>query len=372
MQVTSVNVERYRMPEAGAQAGGYGGEIQVVEVTAEGGIVGRGFASTSAPAGPLLAAMQRDLLAPLIVGQNARETTRLWRKMYEEAIPRRGGDGLMRLAISAIDFALWDIKAKAAGVPVWKLLGDGRELVPTYCNCAHHLPADKLAERAAADVANGHRALKIRGTRSFVTPAEATERVRLVREAIGPDVRLMVDVNGSWDVDTAIQQLKAWEKYDVYWLEEPVPPRDIPGYRRVRARAGRTYIVGGEQHVGLMEFRQLIDGDAVDIVQPNAAVTGGLTDWLTVHAYATARNMPVSPWNLQPIHLHVAAGLPNVQWLEYFMPDNALQKFQTQLFVGPAMAEARLDDGVYLKAPTAAGFGLELDPALAEATRARD
>src|SRR3546814_10824095 len=107
------------------------------------------------------------------------------------------------------------------------------------------------AGRAAADVARGHRALKIRGTRSFVTPAEATERVRLVRAAIGPDVRLMVDVNGSWDVDTAVQQLKAWEPYDVYWLEEPVPPHDIAGYRRVRERSGGTYIVGGEQHVGL-------------------------------------------------------------------------------------------------------------------------
>lgn len=372
MQVASVNVSRFRMPGAGGQAGGYGGEIQVVDVTTDAGVTGRGFASTTAAAGPLLAAMQTDLLAPMLIGQDPRETTRLWRKFHEEAIPRRGGDGLMRFAIAAVDFALWDIKAKAAGVPVWKLLGEGRELIPTYANCAHHLPADKLAERAAEDVAAGHKALKIRGTRSFVTPAEATERVRLTREAIGPDIRLMVDVNGSWDVDTAIQQLKAWEKYDVYWLEEPVPPADIPGYRRIRARAGRVNIAGGEQHVGLMEFRQLIDGGAVDIVQPNAALTGGVTDWLTIHAYATARNVPVSPWNLQSVHLHLAAGLANVQWIEYFMPDNALLAFQTQLLTGPVMAEAKRDDGLFLKAPTEPGFGIELDGEMADRCRVLD
>src|SRR3546814_21100123 len=101
------------------------------------------------------------------------------------------------------------------------------------------------AGRAAADVARGHRALKIRGTRSFVTPAEATERVRLVRAALGPDVRLMVDVNGSWDVDTAVQPLQAWEPYAVHGLEGPVPPPDLPGPPRVPAPRGGPYLTRG-------------------------------------------------------------------------------------------------------------------------------
>lgn len=369
MRITDVQVQRFRMEGAGGQAGGYGGEIQIVDIETDAGVTGRGFVSTSAPAGPILASMIRQLLAPMLIGADGRETERLWNAMHQDAVPRRGGDGMMRHAIAAIDFALWDAKAKAQGVPVWRLLGGRRDLIPTYANCAHHLPADKLAERAAEDVAAGHKALKIRGTRSFVTPAEATERVRLVRAAIGPDIRLMVDVNGSWDVDTAIQQLKAWEPYDVYWLEEPVPPQDLPGYRRVRERAGRTYIVGGEQHVGLLEFRQMIDDGAVDIIQPNAALTGGVTDWLRIHGYATARNVPVSPWNLQSVHLHLAAGLPNVHWIEYFMPDNALLAFQTQLLTGPGMEEENTAEGVFLKAPTAPGFGIELDPEMAERCR---
>ena len=370
MKIVSVTVDRYRS-DAKAAAPGYGGEILIVTLSTDDGPSGMGFATASSASAPILTALIETIIQPVIAGEDAMLTERLWWRMHE-AIPRRDGEGLMRLATAAVDFALWDIKGKAAGVPVAALFGGRREKIPTYANCAHHLPADKLAERAAKDVANGHKALKIRGTRSFVTPAEATERVRQVRAAIGPGIRLMVDVNGSWDVDTAVQQLKAWEPYDVYWLEEPVPPHDIAGYRRVRERSGGTYIVGGEQHVGLGEFERLIGMEAVDIVQPNAAITGGITDWLRIHAFATANGIPVSPWNLQAVHLHMAAGLPNVQWIEYFMPDNALLAFQTQLFTGPALREEVTPDGVFLLPPDAPGLGLEIDPAIAEATRVRN
>ena len=165
------------------------------------------------------------------------------------------------------------------------------------------------------------------------------DSVQAVREAIGPDIKLMVDVNGTWDVDTAISQLKKWEPYDVYWLEEPVPPGDIAAYARVRAHAGRTNIVGGEQHVGLTEFKALIDARAVDIVQPNAAVTGGITDWLKLHAYATSNAIPVSPWNMQAVHIHLACGLPNVLWIEYFLPENPLLAFKSRLITTPQLSE---------------------------------
>ena len=244
----------------------------------------------------------------------------------------------------------------------------GGPRVATYANCAHHLPPDKLAEKAAGYVKQGHTALKIRGSATYVSLREATERVKHVREAIGPDVKLMVDVNGTWDVDTAIQQLKRWEPYDVYWLEEPVPPDDIPGYVRVRQRAGRTYIVGGEQHVGVPEFRQLIEQGAVDIVQPNAAITGGITDWLRIHALATLSSVPVSPWNLQMVHIHLAAGLPNVKWIEYFMADNPLLEFQSRLFRGPVLREEATEDGIFLVPPDTPGLGLALDEAVAAAS----
>jgi L-alanine-DL-glutamate epimerase-like enolase superfamily enzyme len=156
------------------------------------GPTGRGLALGSIAAGKFIEGMIKEILAPAIMGGDPLLTNDLWTKMYDAA-PRRAGDGYMRSAIAALDFALWDIKGKALGVPVSRLFGGHREEIPTYANCAHHLPPDKLAERAVKDVQDGHKALKIRGTRPLVTPAEATARVQAVREAVGPDVKLMVD-----------------------------------------------------------------------------------------------------------------------------------------------------------------------------------
>jgi D-arabinonate dehydratase len=280
--------------------------------------------------------------------------------MYE-GIWRLGRRGLGLQCLGAIDSALWDIKGKALGVPVSTLFGGHRERVPTYANAAHQLPPDKLAEKCLEYVRQGHSAVKIRGSATAVSLHEAADRVRLVREAIGPDVRLMVDVNGTWDADTAIRMLKAWEPYDIYWLEEPVHPEDIPGYVAVRKRAGRTLIAGGEQHATMFEFRELIRQGAVDVVQPNVNVTGGITEWLRIHALATALNVPVSPWDLQHIHLHMAAGLPNVQWIEYFTPDR--DELAGKLFKSPVMREVRGEDAVYLLPPDDAGLGIEIDEA---------
>jgi len=360
VKINAVTVDRYN--NADAPTSDYGSEIVVVNVATDNDLTGFDFCSTSALGASLLETLITKVIAPLINNCDPRETDALWTRMYQ-ALPRRGGDGIMRNAIAAVDFALWDIKGKALNEPVWKLLGGNRTLVPTYVNCAHHLPVDELAKRAASYVERGHKAMKIRGTRSFVTLAEATQRVQAVREAIGPEIRLMVDVNGSWDVDTAIQQLKTWQPHQVYWLEEPVAPDNIKGYARVRARSGDTYIAGGEQHAGTAEFQMLIDSGGIDIAQPNAALTGGITDFLRIHAYASGQSVPVSPWNLQQIHIHLAAGLPNIQWIEYFMADNALLEFQGKLIKGSALEEVVQEDGVYLKAPTAPGLGIEVDAA---------
>ena len=362
MKITDVTVKRYSVSR---DARAYAGDIQIVEIHTDAGATGLGFVPATSATSDIVATLLRRNLKAAVVGEDPLLTDDLWRRMHA-AVPRRGGEGLVRTCMAGVDFALWDLKGKLLDVPLSALLGGGRPRVATYANCAHGLPPDQLAAKAAEYVKGGHTALKIRG--SFVSLQEATERVKHVREAVGPDVKLMVDVNGTWDVDTAIQQLRRWERYDVYWLEEPVPPDDIPGYVRVRQRAGRTYIVGGEQHVGVLEFRQLIEQGAVDVVQPNAAITGGITDWLRIHALATLSSVPGSPWNLQMVHIHLAAGLPNVKWIEYFMADNPLLEFQSRLFRGPVLREEVTADGVFLVPPDGAGLGLELDEAVAAAS----
>jgi len=364
VKITDVTVKRY---SASRDLRAYGGDIQIVEVHTDAGVSGRGFVSVAGATSDVAATLVRRNLKAVVVGENPLLTDDLWRRMHE-AVPRRGGEGIVRTCMAGIDFALWDLKGKLLNSPVSALLGGRRPRVATYANCAHHLPPEKLAAKAVEYVKRGHTALKIRGSATYVSLNEATERVKRVREAIGPDVKLMVDVNGTWDVDTAIQQLKRWERHDVYWLEEPVPPDDIPGYVRIRQRAGRTYIAGGEQHVGVLEFRQLVEQGAVDVVQPNAAITGGITDWLRIHALATLASVPVSPWNLQMVHIHLAAGLPNVKWIEYFMPDNPLLEFQSRLFKGPVLREEATQEGLFLVPPDGPGLGLELDEAVAAAS----
>jgi L-alanine-DL-glutamate epimerase-like enolase superfamily enzyme len=361
--ITDVTVKRYSVSR---DLKAYAGDIQIVEVHTDAGVTGLGFVTAASATSDVAATIIRRSLKAAVVGENPLLTEDLWRRMHE-AVPRRGGEGVVRTCMAGVDFALWDLKGKLLNAPVSALLGGRRARVATYANCAHHLPPETLAAKAAEYVKRGHTALKIRGSATFVSLTEATERVKHVRAAIGPDVKLMVDVNGTWDVDTAIQQLKRWEPYDVYWLEEPVPPEDIQGYVRIRQRAGRTYIVGGEQHVGVLEFRQLIEQGAVDIVQPNAAITGGITDWLRIHALATLASVPVSPWNLQMVHIHLAAGLPNVKWIEYFMADNPLLEFQSRLFKGPVLREEATERGVFLVPPEGPGLGLELDEAVAAA-----
>ncbi len=255
MKITDVTVKRYGDQRQVADLAA-GREIVVVTLETDEGISGLGYANAYmtryGPTGDLVATLLGRNLKNLLLGENPLLNERVWKKMYDAVAARLGRRGMVMNCLAAIDFALWDIKGKRQAVPISNLLGGWRERIPTYANVGHQLPPDELAKKAAEYVAMGHTALKIRGSATAVSLDEATQRVKAVREAIGPRVKLMVDVNGTWDADTAIQQLKVWEPYDVYWLEEPVPPEDIPGYVAVRKRSGSTYIAGGEQHAGLI------------------------------------------------------------------------------------------------------------------------
>lgn len=369
MKIIDMTVNRYVKMEDSDFLESPGHEVVVVQVHTDAGVTGTGFIGTPlfkhGFSTDITEILLKRNLRNLIIGENPLFTERIWKRLFD-APWRIGMRGMIRDCIAAVDFALWDIKGKLMNVPVSHLLGDFRESVLTYANVGHQLPPEELGKKAAEYVERGHTAVKIRCGANAVSLVEATQRVAAVREAIGPKVKLLVDCNGTWDTDTSIQMLREWEPYNVFWLEEPVPPEDISGYARIRERAGNTFIVGGEQNSGLNEFRQLLDMKALDIIQPNASAAGGITEWLKIYNYANMLNIPVSPWNLQQIHLHMAIGLPNVKWIEYFTHDRTY--FQNALLKGPVFKEVRKEDGIHLLAPDCVGLGLELDEALAEET----
>ena len=372
MKITELTVRRYNAGVAVPDLS-TGRETLVVEIRTDEGHSGLGFVYANIQAhgtsGDLLARYIGVNLRHLVLGKNPWHTEDLWRTMHQATWRQvRGRFGMM--CLSAVDIALWDLKGKMAGVPVCDLLGGrGRTSIPTYCTAGFHQEPDKLGASAAKLVKHGHRAMKIRASFPATSLKDAVARVRAVREAVGPDVKIMVDVNGTWSTDIAIQQLRAWEPFNVYWLEEPVPVDDYDGYGKVKSKAGHTRIVGGENHMGLAEFRRLIDNGCVDIAQPSHLATGGLTDWLKVNAYAAARGVPVSPWQFPEINTHTAAVFPNVMWIEYVAPKSELEGHS--LFKSPAFEEEITPEGVFLKVPASPGFGFALDEEVAARTLIR-
>jgi D-arabinonate dehydratase len=372
MKITDVKATRYTEDTDWVDIGKEF-EIVVTEVHTDEGITGISyiplFVHPSGSIGDVYALLINRNFNNLIKGEDAFANLKIWDLLYRHST-RWGRRGLPLQAISLIDMALWDIKAKALGVPVYKLLGGPiRDRIPCYANTAHHLSPDELAKRAIKYVKEGFTAIKIRGNALLTTTEEATTRVRTVREAVGPDIKLMVDVNGTWDVETAIRMLKLWEPYHIYWLEEPVPPDDTYGFVQVHkvARELGVYLATGEQHGTLYDFRELIEADAVDIIEPDGAYCGGITEFLRIIDLARSYSVMISPHVLQHMHMHLVASFLETMWVEFFMVDNELMSFLLRLFPEPKEALQHRDG--MLDLPKGPGFGLKMDPELAEHCR---
>jgi len=277
--------------------------------------------------------MVSSVFAPMIKNKDAEYIEEIWENLFR-ASTRWGRRGIALASIGAIDMALWDLLGKTAGKPVYRLIGGYRKEVPTYANTAHDLPPAQLAKKAKEYVEKGFSAVKIRGSLTAVSSEVATERIKAVREAIGPDIKLLVDLNGTYKLDQAIRTLKKWEKYDLFWIEEPVHPDSLESFRRLK-RAISIPIATGEQHGTMEDFKLLLDSEAVDIVQPDVAYVGGVTEWLNVCAMAKAYGVPVSPHLNQIISAHFVASRYNTMWIEYTASDNPLGKAQFAIFSEP-------------------------------------
>ena len=230
-----------------------------------------------------------------------------------------GPGGIFSLALSAIDTALWDIKGKALEQPLWKLLGGHRDRVPTYASGAlrRGLTDDQAAQAARTLVEKGFTQMKTQmALPGNPTPADEIRRVRTVREAVGPDITLMCDINQRWRPEQAIDIGSRVEDVGLFWLEDVTTADDYQGLARVTA-ALTTPIAGGEYLYGIRPFRQMIEARSVDIVMVDIVRAGGVTPWMKIAAMAEAFNLPIVSHVMPEILVHLVAACPNGLTVEY-------------------------------------------------------
>lgn len=292
----------------------------LVRVETDTGLCGWGEGGQYGPAEPVAACIE-SVLAKHVIGGNPLDRGRIWHELY--SLTRDFGQkGSYIEAISAIDIALWDIAGQALGQPIFRLLGGAfRDSVASYATGCYYrgasyldyrsaLPA--LASEARGYVDAGFRMLKMKV--GLLAVEQDLERVRAVREAVGPDCAILVDANHAYNTPTALRMGRGLEANDVRWFEEPVPPEDRDGYRELR-RALSIPIAGGECEYTRFGFRELIAGGCVDIAQPDICVAGGFSEWIKILALAESFGVPVVPhvWGsgvALAVALHALAALP--------------------------------------------------------------
>ncbi|WP_435361750.1 mandelate racemase/muconate lactonizing enzyme family protein [Haloarchaeobius sp. DFWS5] len=257
------------------------------------GVVGWGEAF--AP-GPIACATIDTLFRDDVLGMDPYDVESLAADSYTDPY-HFGGSVFVQSAVSAIDLACWDIIGKSVGKPVHKLLGGrDRDTLTPYASTMYFTEEDRpIEEPMQRAVDNGFTAAKIKIGSNL---DEDVERVRTARQVLGDDAHLMVDINGNYRPDQAIRTAKAIAEYDITWMEEPVPPENLNGYREVQQHVDIP-IAAGEAHFGRFAFKRLVDDRLVDIVQPNLARCGGLSEARTIAKLASTENVGVRPhiWN---------------------------------------------------------------------------
>jgi len=259
-----------------------------------------------------------DELGALMIGEDPMRPEAIARKL-RDAGGYAGPAGIFTLALSALDMALWDIKGKALGLPLWRLLGGAKQRVPTYASGAlmRGLTQDRATASARRLVETGFREVKMQlALPGETSPAIEVARARALREAVGPETRLMVDINQRWRPEQAIDIGRRLEDLNLAWLEDVTIADDFAGLARVTA-ALKTPITGGEYLWGITPFRQMLERHSVDIVMIDLVRVGGITQWLKVAAMAEAFNLPVVSHLIPEVHVHLIGAIPNGLTVEY-------------------------------------------------------
>jgi L-alanine-DL-glutamate epimerase-like enolase superfamily enzyme len=353
MKITSIRVHRLSIPLPRPLRTAIHNYPHVhtiaVEMRSDGGPIGAGYCfSFSAGAARALAELVEDLI-PCYEDKDPAGVVAHFEAGWR-AINFLGHAGLAVMALSALDTACWDLAARAAELPLYRYLGGDRRRVPTYASEGLWIDytIDELVAEAERFLAQGHRAMKMRvGGPDW---REDVERARRLREALGPDVKLLADVNQGWDVLTAIRAGRALEAADLYWLEEPLPYEDLEGCARVAA-ALDLRIATGESEYGSLGMKRHLDLRAADVLMPDLQRMGGITEYGRAATLCRAYHQPVSSHLFMEASCHVLAAAPNALILEHM-------DWWQALYTEPLVIE----EGCVL-VPDRPGIGLDLSPA---------
>ncbi|WP_104139224.1 mandelate racemase/muconate lactonizing enzyme family protein [Arthrobacter sp. ZGTC131] len=285
------------------------------EITTEQGHSGIGFSYSKRAGGPAQYAHAKEV-AEGIIGEDPNDIGKIYTKLLW-AGASVGRSGVATQALAAIDIALYDLKAKRAGLPLAKLLGSYRDSVQTYNTSGGFLNAtlDEVKARATQSVEEGIGGIKIKV--GLPDTAEDLCRVAGIREHIGWDVPLMVDANQQWDRATALRMGRQLEEFNLVWIEEPLDAYDFEGHAHL-ASVLDTPIATGEMLASVAEHKGLINANGCDIIQPDAPRVGGITQFLRLAALADERGLGLAPHFAMEIHLHLAAAYPREPWVEHF------------------------------------------------------
>ena len=298
----------------------------LVDIETDTGLTGTGM--TAITEEEVIGTIVNDVAAHALLGADPLRHEQLWDRLYWLLTPR-GQSGYASHAMAAIDLALWDLKGKALNQPCWRLLGGARSQVPVYATFGFaFFERDELAAAAQSWVERGFKRLKMtvghHGLQRRDEPrpltdviAEDVQRIRAVREAVGPEVQLFIDANCSLDYFHALSLAQRIEPYGITFFEEPVTQNDIPNLARLRAKTSIPLAAG--QNEGLASrFRDLLVAQAVDVVQPNACISGGFTQCARIAGMAAAFNTQFANGGAWPHHnMHLHAGLANGSLVEY-------------------------------------------------------
>jgi len=349
MKITSAQADHFHIPLPTRLTDSTHGEMTYFELITmrlccDGGEEGLGYTYTVGRGGGAIHTLLNQELIPFLVGADPRNIEYLWEQMWWR-LHYVGRGGIVSFAISAVDIALWDLKGRLAGEPLWRLLGGHSNRVKTYAGGVDlHLPLEALCEQTRNNLERGFRAIKMKVGRDRLS--EDVERVAAVRELLGPGIPLMVDANMRWTVEQAIRASHALAEYDITWLEEPTIPDDVEGHARI-AREGALPIATGENLHTLYEFQKMISRGGVSFPEPDISNVGGITNWIKVAHLAGAFNLPVTTHGVHDLHVHVLAAIPNASYLEaHGFGLDAFIQHPLKIEEGFATAPERLGHGV--------------------------